>query len=398
MKIPDVSRDTVLLRRPDLTIQLTSSGEVQIAEGGAACVAGPHALAILDAFSEPRTLGEAVADLTARGARDFAMLTTTILELASQGVLTVPGAKPTLGDEMGWDASSIHAKMLGDFERTEAFLAAIEEVVHEDDVVVDIGTGTGVLALGAARAGARKVYAIESSGIADVAARMFERNASLGARVALLRGWSTRVTLPERASVLVSETVGNQALGENIVDTVLDAHARLLSPGARLIPSRIRIYVQPSVLPEPVRKRHVFSKPNSAAWSARYGMDFTALAESTRELFALMLQRDEAFGWKRLGPPALAAEIDLQAPETSFEKTFAMAIDTAGDLDGLLETFELTLSPSVDFGCHPDRVAPTCSWHFPIWVLTEPRTVTPGERLHARYRYRAGRGKLSLDA
>ena len=62
--------------------------------------------------------------------------------------------------------------MLHDERRTGDYLAALAAAVRSDDVVLDIGTGSGVLALAAARAGARRVYAVEASDIAEVAEKV----------------------------------------------------------------------------------------------------------------------------------------------------------------------------------------------------------------------------------
>lgn len=55
----------------------------------------------------------------------------------------------------------LQRRMVADRPRTDAFAAAIREVVRPTDTVLDVGTGTGILAMLAARAGARKVYAID---------------------------------------------------------------------------------------------------------------------------------------------------------------------------------------------------------------------------------------------
>ena len=81
--------------------------------------------------------------------------------------------------------------MLDDDRRTEAYLAALTKAVRPEDVVLDIGTGTGVLAVAAARAGARHVYAVEATDIADVAERVFTAN-GVGDRVTLIRGGRPR--------------------------------------------------------------------------------------------------------------------------------------------------------------------------------------------------------------
>ena len=72
----------------------------------------------------------------------------------------------------GWVRPNIHLSMLDDRARTKGFCDALRLMVQPEDVVVDIGTGTGVLATCAAKAGARQVYAVESSGIAEVAAQL----------------------------------------------------------------------------------------------------------------------------------------------------------------------------------------------------------------------------------
>ena len=88
--------------------------------------------------------------------------------------------------------------MLHDDRRTGDYLAALAEAVRPGDVVLDIGTGSGVLAVAAARAGARRVYAVEASDIAEVAERVFAAN-GVTDTVTLVPGWSREIELPEPA-------------------------------------------------------------------------------------------------------------------------------------------------------------------------------------------------------
>jgi predicted RNA methylase len=80
------------------------------------------------------------------------------------------------GPIRGWADPVEHACMLQDERRTGDYLAALAEAVRPGDVVLDIGTGSGVLAIAAARAGARRVYAVEASDIAEVAEQVFAAN------------------------------------------------------------------------------------------------------------------------------------------------------------------------------------------------------------------------------
>jgi precorrin-6B methylase 2 len=105
-----------------------------------------------------------------------------------------------------------------------------------------------VLAVAAAKAGVRRVYAVESSDIAEVAERVFEAN---GVRdtVTLVTGWSREIELPERADALVSEIIGNEPFEEEILETTLDARRRHLEPGARLIPNALTLIAKPLLIP-----------------------------------------------------------------------------------------------------------------------------------------------------
>ena len=394
MSPPVLTRDTVLVRHPRLDLHLIASGEVEIVADGATCDAGPHALAVLDAFSKPRSIGDVVDASQPVGALDFAAFNQTILRLAAHGVLTPPDGRPELSDEgeSVYASSSIHARMLGDVARTDAFLRAIQEVVRPTDVVLDIGTGVGILALGAARAGARRVFAVEASSIADFAEETFRRN-DLSDRIELIRGWSTRVSVPERATVLVSY----HALAEQI-ELTLDAKKRLLTPDARFVPSRIRIFLQPTTLPAAISHRHLFSVENTNAWKTTYGFDFSVLSDTVRprpQRLALSLR--EARGWPRLGPPVLAAEIDLtQVTGATFAQRFAVTVHEAASFDAALEFFELELSPSVTLVVHPDTSAPDCHWRFPIWVMPRPVAARAGTPVPMRYSF-SGQPTLTLE-
>ena len=68
-----------------------------------------------------------------------------------------------------YERLDIHQGMCADAVRNQAYRRALEAAVREQSVVLDVGTGTGLLARYAARAGARRVYAIEQSPIAEIA-------------------------------------------------------------------------------------------------------------------------------------------------------------------------------------------------------------------------------------
>src|SRR5207247_3109327 len=95
------------------------------------------------------------------------------------------------------DTIQLHVNMLNDRTRTSAYLASISKAVRPGDVVLDIGTGTGVFSIAAAQAGERHVYAIEAGRIVKDARTLFEDN-GVDDRVMLFRDLSIINNMPER--------------------------------------------------------------------------------------------------------------------------------------------------------------------------------------------------------
>lgn len=193
----DISPDTLLGIAPEVRLRFGASGHLLIdSPTGTVVDAGPRGLAIAALFAQPVALGTAIAQLeaTAQGSTDFAPTMGVINLLLEEGALVAPGVER--GPISGWADPVEHSRMLHDARRTGDYIAAITAAVKPGDIVLDIGTGSGVLAVAAARAGARQVYAVEASDIATVAAKVFAAN-GVQDRVTLLPGWSRHIDLPD---------------------------------------------------------------------------------------------------------------------------------------------------------------------------------------------------------
>lgn len=128
-----------------------------------------------------------------------------------------------------------YGAMIGDRGRIEAYAAALRARVTRGSVVIDLGTGTGILALLACQAGARKVYAIESEDIIETA-REIVRDNGYADRVVLIHADAADVTLGEQADVLVAEIHGALPFYRKSPGAIFDVRDRLLRPGGAVIP------------------------------------------------------------------------------------------------------------------------------------------------------------------
>jgi len=139
----------------------------------------------------------------------------------------------------------IHEWMLKDSVRCEAFRKAIAEVVTPGCAVLDVGAGSGILSLFAAQAGAGAVYAVERTGIAELAQRIVAEN-GFSDRIHVLRKDMEAMELPGRVDIIVSEWLGGYALDENLLPIVLLARDRWLKPAGRMIPLTVTSYIAPA--------------------------------------------------------------------------------------------------------------------------------------------------------
>lgn len=363
---------------------------------------GNYVLALLDCFEQPKRVAEALAELRPRvaGARDWIELTRTLAHLTESGVLVPEEAAAAAPEARGLDRLDLHARMLDDLDRVRAYTDALRQVVTPDSVVLDLGTGTGVLAIAAARAGARRVYAVEAGGIAAVAEEMFRLN-GVADRVTLVHGWSTRISLPERADVLVGEIIGNDPFCEGVLEAYADARARLLRPGAAILPQRVRLYAVPVTLPAEHRAPAV-SPEHVSRWRESLGIDFSPLgAAATRALggrWTYAVRPVEARAWPRLGRGCRLAEVDLataQASAVCVERE--LRVESPGRLDAVLLYFELELAPGVTLTTDPAAAADACSWTNPVWEVPGTPDVKAGDLLGLCYRYEGGESALSLE-
>lgn len=144
---------------------------------------------------------------------------------------------------------AFHRLLLEDPVRNRAFRRSLAGCVTPATAVLDIGAGTGLWALEAARLGARRVVAVEREPMLVPIVEAAVAESGLGGRVEVVAGDSRTLALPRAFDVVVSETVGNLGLDEEIVPILADARRRFLRPGGTLIPESLELRGAPAEVP-----------------------------------------------------------------------------------------------------------------------------------------------------
>ena len=131
------------------------------------------------------------------------------------------------------------------FRSTNAYRQAIEGNPEDfkDKIVLDIGAGTGVLSIFAAKAGAKHVYAVENAEIAFFATEIIKQN-GLENKITVLKRKMEEIVLPvEHVDIIISEWMGYFLLYESMLDSVLWARDKYLVKGGKMLPDRAQIYI-----------------------------------------------------------------------------------------------------------------------------------------------------------
>ena len=361
------------------------------------------ALPVLTAFSPAATPRQALARLREDWDLDEEGFAAVVARFVA-GALLIPaagGGTPPLAG--GFASVPGHLDMLRDTTRTLAYRAAIFRHAPGRSVV-EIGCGSGILSIFAAQAGARRVVAIEETGIATLAAEMFRAN-GCGSVVELRQGNSRDVELDEPADLLVHELLGVDPFVENIVPTVLDARRRFLAPGGRLLPFRFEVFCLGVELEErPFRdQRRVLAETDEL--QGILGVDLGPLHE---RLAALDLhffdppvaeEADPLFRPRILSDELRLYDVDFRtgAPDVPERLIDAhLRIRESGALNGVVLYFRAHLDETIRLANSP--FLPPTSWRRDIRPVSR-RLVAPGDEVPLTVRLipKLGRHRLAVD-
>jgi hypothetical protein len=269
----------------------------------------------------------------------------------------------------------LHRKLLGDRLRNEAFRDALKRVIKPGKTtLVDIGAGTGFLSFLARQLGAKHCTLIEYSDSLDLAEDLARKN-KIG-ELTFIKAHSAEMAKPPKADVVISETLGNYALEENLLETMVDAR-RFLNKNGIVIPGRLRQFVAPVIHPRLQDEIDIWPQVG-------FDIDLTAARTiSLNNMFVKLLRDDDL-------PSEKAArcwdDLDLHpAAEAPASQRSSAVKWTAKELNGATQVYgyalwwECELLLGIVISTSP--YAPATHWEQIYLPLLKPLTLDPGDTL-----------------
>lgn len=217
--------------------------------------------------------------------------------------------------------SSLHMEMIQDRWRTQTYCQAIEKNADQfrGKIVLDVGSGTGILSLFAARAGAARVYSVECTPIGFVSEEIVRDNGFAGVIRIIHKRLEdiTDADLPEKVDVIISEWMGYALYFEVMLSSVIQARDRFLRPGGCILPSHARLHLAGA-------QSYEYYATSLDFWDEVYGFNFSAMKrQALTEPVVDVCER-----WQVLTSSATVSQIDLHkcsADSSFFTAPFSIA-------------------------------------------------------------------------
>lgn len=289
----------------------------------------------------------------------------------------------------------IHEEMLKDEVRTLTYRNSMYHNKHlfTGKVVMDIGCGTGILSMFAAKAGAKQVIAIECSNIVDYAKKIVEAN-KLDHIITIVKGKVEEIELPQpldSVDIIISEWMGYCLFYESMLDTVLYARDKWLKPGGLLFPDRCSLFITA------IEDRQ-YKDEKINWWDDVYGFDMSSIRK-----VAISEPLVDVVDPKQVVTNAcLVKEVDLytvQKVDLEFSAPFHLQVRRNDYVQALVTFFNVEFTKChkrVGFSTAPE--APYTHWKQTVFYFEDYMTVKKNEEIYGTFEMKPNpRNNRDLD-
>jgi tetratricopeptide (TPR) repeat protein len=268
-----------------------------------------------------------------------------------------------------------HVPMMNEQNRNQAYFDALKAVVKPNSTVFEIGTGSGLLAMMAAKLGTKQVTTCETVPlIAETASQIIQDN-HFEDKIKVIAKKSTDIEvgkdLPAPADILVSEIFSSELLGEHVLPSLEDAKRRLLKPQGKVIPAAGSIMIGLFTGDDIYRNLQV---ENAFGFNLQ---GFNKIVSKKR-----MIARND-LNIELLSDGVAAFNFDFEG-ENDFpaqSKTLEITVKTAGLCYGLVQWMQLDMNgdQQVLFENHPSQTSKVSNWQQCAYLFDAPIEVKAGQ-------------------
>lgn len=257
--------------------------------------------------------------------------------------------------------------------------------------MLDIGCGTGILSMFAAKAGAAQVYAIECSNIVDYARTIIEAN-NLSDTITLIKGKVEEIVLPvPKVDIIISEWMGYCLFYESMLDTVLFARDKWLQPDGLLFPDRCTLFITA------IEDRQ-YKDEKINWWDDVYGFDMSSIRK-----VAITEPLVDVVDPKQLVTSSfMIKEVDLyvaKKEDLDFESPFRLVVKRNDFVQALVTYFNVDFTKChkrIGFSTSPE--AQYTHWKQTVFYFDEYLTVKKNEEIFGTFQMKPNaRNNRDLD-
>ncbi|MBW3042742.1 tetratricopeptide repeat protein, partial [Prochlorococcus marinus] len=273
-----------------------------------------------------------------------------------------------------------HIPMMNDNERNNAYLIAIKSAIKENDYVLEIGTGSGLLSMMSIDAGAKKVTTCEASEtIAETAKKIIKKN-GYSDSIEVINKKSTELNihtdLEKKADLIISEILSSEFVGEGVQISLSDANRRLIKENGRMIPEAGEIKIALLESSPEIDKELFVQKVNGYDLS-----EFNNIMGSKYNVQYLGRKTKTSF----LSEAKVAFSFDFYNKDIINRKEKIIEIEAckSGTTIGLITWLRLNLYKDIYFENKPIEIC-TSGWVNPIYKFTQPLEITKGELIKVK--------------
>jgi hypothetical protein len=268
-----------------------------------------------------------------------------------------------------------HVPMMNEQNRNQAYFDALKAVVNKNSNVFEIGTGSGLLAMMAAKLGAKQVTTCESVPLIAETAQQIIKDNKFEKTIQVIAKKSTDINigvdLSEKADILVSEIFSSELLGEYVLPSLEDAKKRLLKPQGKVIPAAGSIMIGLFTGDDIHRNLLV---------EDAFGFNlqgFNKIVSKKR-----MIARND-LNIELLSDGITAFSFDFEGESTfpAQSKSLQIKVKTAGRCYGLVQWMQLDMNgdQKVMFENHPSQTSKVSNWQQCAYLFDAPIDVKAGQ-------------------